>query len=130
MKGDQTRRSPSTDQVIDGTAGLCSCIIRVSPKHLQVLGLMEKNQELTEEAEAFEERLRHETRRAEKRRLSAANRAELEVTVRSLICCFFCVSIVVPAFSRVMILSEKSSCLCVQGVRVFRLRSLSQGKSS
>lgn len=40
---------------------------------------MEKNRELTEEADAFEERLHHETRRAEKRRLSAANRADLEV---------------------------------------------------
>lgn len=40
---------------------------------------MEKNRQLTEEADAFEERLHCETRRAEKRRLSAANRAELEV---------------------------------------------------
>lgn len=43
---------------------------------------MEKNQELVEETEAFEERLHNETRRAEKRRLSAANRAELEVGER------------------------------------------------
>lgn len=45
----------------------------------QVLSLMEENRELTEEAAAFEERLHQETRRAEKRRLSAANRADLEV---------------------------------------------------
>lgn len=41
---------------------------------------MEENRQLTEAAEEFEERLHHETRRAEKRRLSAANRAELEVS--------------------------------------------------
>ena len=46
----------------------------------QVLNLMEENRRLTEAAEAFEERLHHETRKAEKRRLSAANRAELEVS--------------------------------------------------
>lgn len=40
---------------------------------------MEENRQLTEAADAFEERLHHETRRAEKRRLSAENRAELEV---------------------------------------------------
>lgn len=40
---------------------------------------MEENRRLTEAADAFEERLHHETRRAEKRRLSAENRAELEV---------------------------------------------------
>lgn len=45
----------------------------------QVLKLMEENRQLTEAADAFEERLHHETRRAEKRRLSAENRAELEV---------------------------------------------------
>eukprot|EP00904_Undaria_pinnatifida_P004353 jgi/Undpi1/13919/HiC_scaffold_9.g03570.m1 len=44
----------------------------------KVLNLMEENRRLTEAAEAFEERLHHETRKAEKRRLSAANRAELE----------------------------------------------------
>ncbi|CAM9386775.1 unnamed protein product, partial [Sphacelaria rigidula] len=44
----------------------------------KVLDLIEKNRELTEEAEDFEVRLRDETKRAEKRRLSAANRAELE----------------------------------------------------
>ncbi|CAN0061430.1 unnamed protein product [Scytosiphon promiscuus] len=44
----------------------------------KVLGLMEENRELTQAADAFEERLHDETRRAEKRRLSAANRAELE----------------------------------------------------
>ena len=44
---------------------------------------MEENRLLTEAAEAFEERLHHETRRAEKRRLSAANRAELEVSNRT-----------------------------------------------
>lgn len=42
---------------------------------------MEQNRRLTEAAEEFEERLQHETRRAEKRRLSAANRAELEVRI-------------------------------------------------
>lgn len=52
----------------------------------QVLSLMEKNRELMEEADAFEERLHHETRRAEKRRLSAANRADLEVRKGG---CFF-----------------------------------------
>lgn len=45
----------------------------------QVLKLMEENSQLTEAADAFEERLHHETRRAEKRRMSAENRAELEV---------------------------------------------------
>lgn len=40
---------------------------------------MEENSQLTQAADAFEERLHHETRRAEKRRLSTANRAELEV---------------------------------------------------
>lgn len=40
---------------------------------------MEENSQLTEAADAFEERLHHETRRAEKRRMSAENRAELEV---------------------------------------------------
>lgn len=44
-----------------------------------MLKLMEENRQLTEAADAFEERLHHETRRAEKRRLSAENRAELEV---------------------------------------------------
>ncbi len=40
---------------------------------------MEENRQLKEAADAFEERLQQETRRAEKRRLSAANRVELEV---------------------------------------------------
>lgn len=40
---------------------------------------MDKNRKLTEEVELFEERLHDQTRRAEKRRMSAANRAELEV---------------------------------------------------
>lgn len=45
----------------------------------QMLSLMEENRQLMEASSAFEERLNHETRRAEKRRMSAANRAELEV---------------------------------------------------
>lgn len=55
----------------------CRCLLLVV--YLKVLGLMEENRQLTEDADAFEERLHHETRRAEKRRLSAENRAELEV---------------------------------------------------
>lgn len=45
----------------------------------QVLRLTEEKRQLIEEAEAFEERMVEATKRAEKRRLSAANRAELEV---------------------------------------------------
>lgn len=41
---------------------------------------MEINRRLAEEADTFQERLQAETKRAEKRRLSAANRAELEVS--------------------------------------------------
>lgn len=45
---------------------------------------MEEKRHLVEEAEAFEERLSEVTRRAEKRRQSAANRAQLEVWYTSL----------------------------------------------
>eukprot|EP00903_Cladosiphon_okamuranus_P015003 g13882.t1 len=44
----------------------------------KVLKLMDENRQLTEAADAFEDRLHQETRRAEKRRLSAENRADLE----------------------------------------------------
>lgn len=60
---------------------MCSiaCTCRPVLVNDQVLGLMEENRQLKEAADAFEERLQQETRRAEKRRLSAANRVELEV---------------------------------------------------
>lgn len=44
-----------------------------------MLSLVEEKRQLTDAADEFEERLRHESRKAEKRRMSAANRAELEV---------------------------------------------------
>ncbi|CAN0193041.1 unnamed protein product [Ectocarpus sp. 6 AP-2014] len=44
----------------------------------KVLSLVEEKRQLTDAADEFEERLRHESRKAEKRRMSAANRAELE----------------------------------------------------
>lgn len=44
---------------------------------------MEKNRQLTEEADSFEERLHERTKWVEKRRLSAVNRVELEVSAVS-----------------------------------------------
>lgn len=55
----------------------CLCVRGVG----QVLSLVEEKRQLTDAADEFEERLRHESRRAEKRRMSAANRAELEVSL-------------------------------------------------